>query len=253
MGAEPDDTLTEVAPSLPGEQIAAYCRAIESHLCQKNDGHLIRVVGPSFDLVSGWASDGVPLKVAFEGINRYFERYYRQGPRRRPVRIDSCAADVLDVFDEWRRAIGIARSPTPADGVLESPEARRVASLPAHLERVLLKLSTARATGVLGSDTDALLDRISTELDAARSSTRGLRGEPRRAIIERLALLDEELMETARRTLDEVARRSLDAEADRQLEGFRSRMTPDQFARARRAVVDRLLRERLGLPSVAYS
>ena len=29
-----------------------YCREIESYLCRKNDGHLIRVVGPSFDLVA---------------------------------------------------------------------------------------------------------------------------------------------------------------------------------------------------------
>ena len=29
-----------------------YCREIEAYLCRKNDGHLIRVVGPSFDLVS---------------------------------------------------------------------------------------------------------------------------------------------------------------------------------------------------------
>ena len=67
----------------------------------------MRVVGPSFDLVSRWAADGVPLKVAFRGIDRYFERYYKKGPRRRPVRVDFCEADVRDVFDEWRRAVGI--------------------------------------------------------------------------------------------------------------------------------------------------
>ena len=70
-------------------------------------GHLIRVVGPSFEIVSGWAAQGVPLKVAFAGIDRYFERYYRKGPRRRPVKIDFCDADVLDAFDEWRRALGL--------------------------------------------------------------------------------------------------------------------------------------------------
>ena len=90
-------------------QISDYCREIETYLCQKNDGHLIRVTGPSFDLVSGWAAQGVPLKVAFKGIDRYFERYYRKGPRRRPVKIDFCEADVLDVFDEWRRATGLLR------------------------------------------------------------------------------------------------------------------------------------------------
>ena len=79
--------------------IERYCRDIEAYLCRKNDGHLIRVVGPSFELVSGWAARGVPLKVAYQGIDRYFERYYRKGPRRRPVKVDFCEADVLDVFD----------------------------------------------------------------------------------------------------------------------------------------------------------
>ena len=89
------------------QPIDEYCRAIETYLCQKNDGHLIRVVGPSFEVVSGWATQGVPLKIAYAGIDRYFERYYRKGPRRRPVKIDFCDADVLDVFDEWRRATGV--------------------------------------------------------------------------------------------------------------------------------------------------
>ena len=48
-----------------------YCREIETYLCQKNDGHLIRVVGPSFELVSGWAARGIPLKVAFAGVARF--------------------------------------------------------------------------------------------------------------------------------------------------------------------------------------
>src|SRR5262249_39856306 len=65
----------------PVDDAAAYCREIETYLCRKNDGHLIRVVGPSFELVSGWARRGVPLKIAFRGIDRYFERYYRKGPR----------------------------------------------------------------------------------------------------------------------------------------------------------------------------
>ena len=31
-----------------------YCREIEAYLCRKNDGHLVRIVGPSFNLVCGW-------------------------------------------------------------------------------------------------------------------------------------------------------------------------------------------------------
>src|SRR5690349_16872257 len=129
-----------------GNEISSYCREIETYLCRKNDGHLIRVVGPSFEVVSRWAAGGVPLKVACRGIDRYFERYYRSGPRRRPVKIDFCEADVLDVFDEWRRAIGVTSAPLqsrdarePADGTAdqtadETPTAGRAGqSRPAPL------------------------------------------------------------------------------------------------------------------------
>jgi hypothetical protein len=90
-------------------EVDSYCRELEGYLCRKNDGHLIRITGPAFEQVQGWAHQGIPLKVAEAGIDRYFERYYRKGPRRRPVRIEFCEADVLDAFDDWRRAVGVAR------------------------------------------------------------------------------------------------------------------------------------------------
>ena len=85
-----------------------YCRKLESYLCQKNEGHLIRIAGPVFDQVRGWAAMGVPLAVAFRGIDRYCERYYAKGPKRRPVRVEFCEADILELFDDWRRAVGRA-------------------------------------------------------------------------------------------------------------------------------------------------
>jgi hypothetical protein len=238
------------------EITADYCREIETYLCRKNDGHLIRVVGPSFDLVSGWAAQGVPLKVACSGIDRYFERYYRQGPRRRPVKIDFCEADVLDVFDEWRRATGViggAGAVQAGDGSAESlaPQKSRE-SLPAHLERVVLRLSSARARGSLGAEFDALIDRVSTELDAARARAGGLRGQARQAVIDRLTALDAELLQQARGSLDGEAAASLAREAGEELAGFRSGMAPEAFERAREAAMDRLVRERFGLPTVGF-
>jgi hypothetical protein len=189
------------------QPIDEYCREIESYLCQKNDGHLIRVVGPSFGIVSGWAEQGVPLKIAFAGIDRYFERYYRKGPRRRPVKIDFCDADVLDVFDEWRRATGIQSSVTSRQSSVVSPQSPAPSpqsptpshqSLPAHLERVVLRLTSARAGGSLGDAFDALIDRAAAELDTARAKAGGLRGEARAALLDRLAALDAELVQQAR-------------------------------------------------------
>ena len=131
------------------QPVDQYCREIETYLTRKNDGHLIRVVGPSFEVVSGWAEQGVPLKNALAGIDRYFERYYRKGPRRRPVKIDFCDADVLDVFEEWRRATGVSASSADI-GDQHAAVSNRNLSLPAHLSRVVLRLTSARASGSLG-------------------------------------------------------------------------------------------------------
>jgi hypothetical protein len=226
-----------------------YCREIEAYLCRKNDGHLIRVVGPSFELVSAWAAQGVPLKVAFGGIDRYFERYYRKGPRRRPVKIDFCEADVLDLFDQWRRATGVV---SDAESRIPSPEPR-LPSLPAHLSRVVLRLTSARAGGALGAGFDALIDRVAAELDAAKAKAGGLRGEARQALLARLAALDRELLQQARAALDAPAQASLSREAEEELAGFRTGMTADAFARAHEAAMDRLVRDRFKLPIVALA
>lgn len=235
-----------------GTQPVDYCREIEAYLCRKNDGHLIRVVGPSFELVSRWETDGVPLKIAFQGIDRYFERYYRQGPRRRPVRIDFCDADVRDVFDEWRRAVGVVSRPAGTGESIEAGGASsRRGSLPAHLERAALRLSTARATSAIGADADAVIDRLAQELDAARAAN-GLRGEARRAAIARLAALDEELMQLARASIDAAARAVVERDADQELAAFRGNMADAAYHRAHTAAVDRLIRQKLQLPVLIY-
>jgi hypothetical protein len=233
-------------------EVAEYCRAIETYLCQKNDGHLVRIVGPSFDLVSAWATQGIPIKVAYRGIDRYVDRYYSKGPKRRPVRIDFCDADVLDVFDEWRRATGVTLPAAASAGDGTSDTGRRPSSLPAHLERALRRLTTGRATEVLDASFDPLLDRVSAELDRARSDARGLRGAAREELIVRLAAIDRELVETARARLDESTIAAIRRDADDELSGFRSAMSPEAFSRARGVVMDRLIRERAGLPAVAF-
>jgi hypothetical protein len=232
-----------------GTESIDYCREIETYLCRKNDGHLIRVVGPSFELVSQWAADGVPLKVAFQGIDRYFERYYRKGPRRRPVKIDFCEADVLDVFDEWRRAIGLVGQRGADEG---EAAGRSGGSLPSHLERALVKLTQARLQGALKASADSLIDRVSAELDAARESARGVRGETRRALLARLDELDRQLLRLAHEELSGEVRSQLEREADGELAAYRGRMDAEAYARARAAAVDRLLRDRLNLPTLTF-
>lgn len=229
----------------------SYCREVETYLCRKNDGHLIRIVGPAFEQVCGWAARGIPVKVVFRGIDRYFERYYAKGPRRRPVCVEFCEADILDIFDDWKRAVGVG-SIASAEGRLsdEDAAARKRGTLPAHLDRVVARLTALRA----GEDRslDVTLDEVVRELDAVRAGSIGLRGEARETLLERLRALDRRLLEAARAVCDGPTLQRLSADAEVQLAPFLARMPANVYAQSKHACIDRLLREHLRLPTVAF-
>lgn len=223
---------------------AEYCRAIESYLCRKNEGHLIRIVGPVFEQVSGWAAQGVPLAVAFRGIDQYCERYYAKGPRRRPVRVEFCEADVLSLFDDWRRAVGVGTSGTTA-GARDTRD-----SLRAHLDRAIARLTTVRAR--VSAELSDRIDAAVRELDATRSSAAQARGAAREALLARLRVLDAELLDAARQQLDEARRAELIDAAAADIAPFAARMPADARERATAAAFDRRLRDAVGLPVLIH-
>ena len=226
-----------------------YCREIEAYLCRKNEGHLIRIVGPAFEQVSQWAREGIPLKVACSGVDRYFERYYRKGPRRRPVRIEFCEADVRDAYDDWRRAVGVARA-TDADSGEESRGRR--SSLAAHLERALHRLTALRGSTQTAFVLGTTLDDLARRLDAMVPDAKRARGEARAALSVELERLDRQLLDAAVAALTPVDRQRLSDEAAQELEPFRGRMLPDTFAKTHASAFARLVREHFGLPSLGY-
>lgn len=225
---------------------AEYCREIEAYLCRKNEGHLIRIVGPVFEQVAGWAGSGIPLAIAFRGIDRYCDRYHAKGPRRRPVRIEFCEADIVDEFDSWRRAVGVSHV---NEGGSEHERSKHD-SLPAHLDRLITRLTALR-----GSDRSSAfrerVDAVVRELDTLRASAEKARGAARTAIVSRLAALDEVLLDAARADLDESRRTALRAEAEREIAPFATRMTSDARAAAVAAACARLVRDAAGLPSLS--
>jgi hypothetical protein len=267
---------------------AEFCREIEAYLCRKNDGHLIRIVGPVFGTVTGWAQQGIPLKVAFRGIDRYFDRQNAKRPqgaaaggRRRPVQIQFCEADILDAFDEWRRAVGISASAAAAASASASESASprdgdgggvgaesvvheeaavsasadvvsrgRKAGLQTHIDRVMARLTQRRVEAGVASAVGATIDRLLAELDTLRDEAKGARNETRARLVATLATLDRTLLDAVIASLDQAAVAALRADARRELEPFQSRMAPDALARAIEAATDRLLRERQRLPII---
>ena len=95
-------------------------------------------------------AQSIPLKIAFRRHRPCRPgRYYRKGPRRRPIRTGFCDADVLDVFDEWRRAAGTQRV---------GPEATAGGRRP-RIQRAVLRPAAASEQRNLGDAFDALIDR----------------------------------------------------------------------------------------------
>ena len=238
-----------------------YCREIETYLCRKNDGHLVRIVGPAFERVCGWAEAGVPIQVVVRGIDRKLERYLAAGRRRRPLRIEHCEADVLDVFDEWRRAVGVALA---QDRPVENAEAGQTArpdhtdrpvrprvSLPAHIDRVVARATNQLALREAAPGIHAALERVIAGLDALRHAARGARGKARAGLIEQLAAVDHVLIAAAR-TAAGSALEGIEDAARVELVPFKTRMPEVSYARALTACTDRLLRERFRLPTVRF-
>ena len=234
--------------------VESYARELEAHLCRKNDGHLIRITGPAFEQVQGWAAQGVPLKVAAAGIDRYFERYYRKGPRRRPVRIEFCEADVLDAFDDWRRAVGVtnivADSAGGPDVEEPQPAARPRRSLSSQIESALARLTVLRGSDQAGPVLGAALDTAVRGLDALLPEAARARGEARDALMQRVAAIEEALATAAVNAIAPAERSALEKEAAAELEPFRERMSDEAYRHSRRQALQRLVRQRFGLPSL---
>jgi hypothetical protein len=229
---------------------AEYCREIETYLTRKNEGHLVRIVGPAFEKVGGWATQGVPLKIVFRGIDQYCERYYAKGPRRRPIRIEFCEADVLDLFDAWRRAVGVATTGSSTE-VPDEPTPRKPA-LASHIERAIARLTTVRGGPHRPVALDDVIDAAVRELDGMNGPARQARGEARTRIIEALARIDRRVVEASSTAIDDRTASELRREAEAELAPFGSRLAPEARARAAAAAFERLVRETLGVPVIAY-
>ena len=226
----------------------AYCRQVEAYLCRRNAGHLIRIVGPAFDLVRGWEARQIPPSVVFRAIDRTVERREAAGARRRPVRIEFCEADVEALFDDWRRAVGVGGG----DRAAAAPPGRPRRTLVAHLEHAILALTAVRGSARHAPALGELAGQVVGELDGLRAAAKTARGHARRRLLERLADLESALMTVARDTADASLRETIRRETESDLAPFRARMPAGAFRKSLQAGTDRLLRERLELPRIAF-
>jgi hypothetical protein len=233
--------------------IAQFCRLVEEHLTRVNEGHLVRIVGMGFELVRSWAMAGIPLSIVCHGISLKAARH-RQGRSKRPLRVEFCEIDVREVYDGWRRAVGLpAEAPggDPGDADEVPPAEHRRPSLTRHLDRVFERLSRFTGRLDLPDAFRAALNPLLEALIVLRERAPASRGADRAAAIAQLAALDDALAAAARQAVAREDLASLDAEAARELSPFRSRLTPESWQQSVALGADRLLRDRLGLPTLA--
>jgi hypothetical protein len=233
----------------PAVDTHAYCRAVEAHLCRQNGGHLIRIVGPAFDLVKGWAEAGIPLAVACAGIDRRVDRAARKLGRRRPMRVEFCAADVLAAHDEWTRAVSSAGIGPGGDVAAGGPKRP---SLTQHIDRVITQLTALRGSGRAPTALEPALAAAITALDGHRATAAVVRGVARDGVVEALRAVDVTLTQAAVDAVADAERTAVRRDAEREIAPFRSRLAPVQWEAALAMATARLIRLRLGLPAVAF-
>lgn len=234
-----------------GIDIGDYCRRVEEHLTKVNGGHLVRVVGPAFELVRGWAHDGVPLSVVFRGIERKAERRAATDAGR-PLRLEFCEGDVTAVFKAWSRAVGLTTGTeaTEETEATESAPSKRAPSLSKHVERALDRLSRAMGRDDWPDRLRADADRILMALAGIRESARTARGAVRDELAEQLRALDADIAAAASAAAPPNLIAELRGEAEQELAPFRGRLQGEAWRHSMAITVDRLLRDRLGLPAL---
>jgi hypothetical protein len=245
-----------------------YCRAIEAYLCRENGGHLVRIVGPAFQVVAAWHAAGIPFSIVKQGIDRTLarDRARPAGPVRRPVRVEFCEADVQEAFATWRRAVGVgmAGAPDEASAVETSadaapappaPRAGRGPSLAMHVDRAMQRLTQAllelgRCAPDEAAAARAAMEAALATLDRLQGDARGARGEARAILVAALAAADGALASALVAALPPATAAELTRTARAELEPFAGRMAAPDLASAEAAALARLVRERFRAPEL---
>jgi hypothetical protein len=123
--------------------------------------------------------------------------------------------------------------------------------LPAHLDRLQLRISALVASTPMPDAVHACLGETLRELDRLRGSARVFRGATREAVLDALRALDARLMDVALGSVAPEARAGAEARATALLRPFESRLDADAWRDALARATRQAVREQLGLPTLA--
>jgi hypothetical protein len=193
----------------------------------------------------------MPLSVVSHGIDLKAERH-RAGRSTRPLRLEFCEHDVREVYERWRRSVGLSGVAAGPEASTDAPEIEKRPSLSRQLDRALDKLS--RVAGRLDLP-DRFRDEVSrsiAELSDVREAARFARGDARKALAARLPPVEAALVAAGREAIDANVLERLRADAETDLVAYRTRLSPGIWRQSVDRALEQLVRDHLGLPTLTF-
>jgi hypothetical protein len=208
-----------------------YFTEIEDHF-QRARGTSLFLLSPlDWALIETWKNAGVPLEAVLRGIDAAFEKW-----RSRKVKtqmVNSLAFCAQAVLTEAQAMDGTKRPSARAD----APPPFSVEELRAYVKR------NAAAMPPGFEETAAGLVRLSGEMEQRYTDLEDLE--------QRLTVLEEKMIATARTRQTEEEMLDSRRELDRQLRPHRGKMSADQLSMLERQYLERHLLEKAGLPRLS--
>jgi DNA-binding transcriptional MerR regulator len=211
------------------EEDRAYYAAGEAAFIRRR-GTPFLLSPKDFALLKQWRALGVPIEAVERGID---EAFSRREERQATGRVNSLSYCRDAVLLAWERRAETAVG--KGQGRADAPD---VPGALARLQDLLRAVAERRAD-------------LREPLEAAVRSLERLAGGTGRSpeeIEESLSRLDRKLASALSDALPEAERRALEVEIEGQLGKFRDRMDEETASRTGKALLRRLLRERLELP-----
>jgi protein-tyrosine-phosphatase len=231
---------------LPAAAPEVYARAVE-HLFSGRTGATLSLAPADWDQIERWWSAGVPLWIVLDSLRASMHRTARRGDAGRMRRLRYCAPDVQDRFAAWNRSRGGAEppAPPPCDGSLPGAGVARTDGEPADLlrERAAVVLREALA-GARAREEGPLAGLLEAALRDVQEAPRAEDLSEERL---RLHAIDEWIADRLPAAVEAAALVAERAEAEARLAAHRDRMTRDAFDRTVQRLLQRRLRERLGV------
>lgn len=208
-----------------------YFTEVEEHFQQARGTSLFLLSPLDWALIESWKNAGVPIEAVLRGIDAAFEKW-----RARKVKtqmVNSLAFCAQAVLTEAQAMAGTA----PA-------RARKETAPPFALEelRSYLAQNAAALSSGYGEIADSL-ERLAADIDQYYHDLEALE--------QRLTVLEEKMIATARARQSDEQLLAARQELDRQLRPYRGKMTADQLAMLEKQYLERILLETSGLPRLS--